>query len=64
MAKTFKQYLKETEEGYNWKPVVRVGRVIPFGYKQDENDRDILLPIPQSVIDANLTREMRQNFGF
>ena len=36
---------EETEEGYNWKPVVRVGRTIPFGYKQDEEDKDILLPI-------------------
>ena len=33
---------EETEEGYNWKPVVRVGRTIPFGYKQDEEDRDLL----------------------
>ena len=36
---------EETDGGYNWKPVVRVGRTIPFGYKQSEEDRDILLPI-------------------
>ena len=29
-----------------WYPVVRVGRVVPFGYKQDPEDEDILLPIP------------------
>ena len=40
---------EETEEGYNWKPVVRVGRTIPFGYKQDEEDRDLLLPIPSEL---------------
>ena len=40
---------EETEEGYNWKPVVRVGRTIPFGYKQDENDKDLLLPIPTEL---------------
>ena len=31
---------------YNWKTVVRVGRHIPFGYRQDPEDCDILLPIP------------------
>ena len=40
---------EKTEYGYDWKPVVRVGRVVPFGYKQDENDRDILLPIPTEL---------------
>tara|TARA_R100001440_G_scaffold70558_1_gene93022 strand:- start:583 stop:999 length:417 start_codon:yes stop_codon:yes gene_type:complete len=32
-----------------WYPVVRVGRVVPFGYKQDPNDEDILLPIPSEL---------------
>ena len=32
-----------------WYPVVRVGRHIPFGYEQDENDRDILRPIPEQL---------------
>ena len=27
---------EETEDGYVWKPIVRVGRTIPFGYKQVE----------------------------
>ena len=40
---------EKTEYGYDWQPVVRVGRVVPFGYKQDENDRDILLPIPTEL---------------
>ena len=40
---------EETEEGYNWKPVVRVGRTVPFGYKQDEADKDILIPIVKEL---------------
>ena len=32
-----------------WYPVVRVGRVVPFGYKQDPNDDDVLLPIPSEL---------------
>tara|TARA_B100001093_G_C26766371_1_gene988083 strand:+ start:854 stop:1252 length:399 start_codon:yes stop_codon:yes gene_type:complete len=39
----------ETEDGYEWTPVVRIGRTIPFGYKQDEEDRDILIPIPNEL---------------
>ena len=40
---------EETEDGYNWKPVVRVGRTIPFGYKQSEDDKDLLLPIVEEL---------------
>jgi len=29
-----------------WYPVIRIGRYIPFGYKQDEKDVDLLIPIP------------------
>lgn len=32
-----------------WYPIVRVGRHIPFGYKQDENDQDLLIPIPEEL---------------
>ena len=40
---------EETEDGYNWKPVVRVGRTIPFGYRQSEEDRDLLLTIVEEL---------------
>ena len=40
---------EETEDGFDWEPVVRVGRVIPFGYKQDPLDKDILLPIVEEL---------------
>tara|TARA_R110001592_G_scaffold72767_1_gene222340 strand:- start:151 stop:561 length:411 start_codon:yes stop_codon:yes gene_type:complete len=40
---------EETEDGYNWKPVVRVGRTIPFGYEQSEDDKDLLLPIVEEL---------------
>jgi len=40
-----------TKQGLDgeWQPVVRVGRHIPFGYEQDPNDKDILLPIPEEL---------------
>jgi hypothetical protein len=34
---------------YEWRPVVRVGTHVPFGYKQDPDDCDILLPIPEEL---------------
>jgi len=39
----------ETEMGFDWQPVVRIGRYIPFGYEQDEKDKDILLPIKDEL---------------
>ncbi len=32
-----------------WHPVVRVGRTIPFGYEEDPNDPDILLPVEEEL---------------
>jgi hypothetical protein len=34
---------------YEWQPVVRVGRHVPFGYRQDPDDCDILLPISEEL---------------
>ena len=34
---------------YEWRPVVRVGTHVPFGYKQDPDDQAILLPIPEEL---------------
>ena len=34
---------------YEWNPVVRVGRTIPFGYEEDPSDKDILIPIPAEL---------------
>ena len=36
---------EETENGFNWQPVVRIGRTVPFGYEQDPTDLDVLQPI-------------------
>ena len=33
----------------HWLPVVRVGRIIPFGYKEDPNDSMMLIPIPEQL---------------
>ena len=48
--KTWKLPEPELVDGeYEWLSVVRVGRVVPFGYRQDPEDDDILLPIPEEL---------------
>ena len=48
--KTWKLPKPEMDEnGYEWLSVVRVGRIVPFGYRQDPEDSDILLPIPEEL---------------
>ena len=53
MAKLKKEWKlpkpEEVGDHYEWRPVVRVGRFIPFGYVEDPNDKDILLPIPEEL---------------
>ena len=34
---------------FEWKPVIRVGRQVPFGYKEDPDDKDVLIPIPEEL---------------
>ena len=41
--------LPKPENSGDWKPVVRISRQIPFGYRQDPDDCDILLPIPEEL---------------
>lgn len=40
---------EDNGDEYVWYPVVRVGRTIPFGYEQDQEDQDILLPVPEEL---------------
>jgi hypothetical protein len=40
---------EDTGKEYIWQPLVRVGRWIPWGYEQDPNDPDILLPVPDEL---------------
>lgn len=50
MNKEWKLPLPDIEDDeYIWYPVVRVGRTVPWGYKEDPEDQDILLPIPEEL---------------
>ena len=49
-TKTWKLPNPEKVNGeWEWVPLVRVGRFLPFGYRQDPDDSDILLPIPEEL---------------
>jgi len=49
-TKTWKLPKPEKVDGeWEWEPIVRVGRFIPFGYRQDTDDCDILQPIPEEL---------------
>ena len=49
-TKTWKLPKPEKVGGeWEWVPLVRIGRFLPFGYGQDPNDSDILLPIPEEL---------------
>ena len=49
-TKTWKLPKPEKVNGeWEWLPLVRIGRFLPFGYRQDPNDSDILLPIPEEL---------------
>lgn len=37
------------EEDFEYYPLVRIGRIVPFGYAQDPNDPDILLPVEEEL---------------
>jgi|TARA_R110000796_G_scaffold22752_3_gene65626 hypothetical protein len=47
--KVWKLPVPKEGEVFEWRSVVRVGRQVPFGYRQDPNDCDILLPIDKEL---------------
>ena len=49
---------------YVWKPVVRLGSVVPFGYRQDPEDCDILLPIPEELELFELAKKHLKRYSY
>ena len=54
----------EVDGEYEWQPVVRVGRHIPFGYRQDPDDCDILLPIPEELELFEKAKEFLKRYSY
>lgn len=41
--------LRYQDGRYEWLPIVRVGRIVPWGYEQDPDDETLLHPIPDHL---------------
>jgi hypothetical protein len=52
------------ENEYYWVPIVRVGRVVPFGYEQDPYDEDILIPVPEELDLLELAKKHLKNYSY
>lgn len=55
---------KKVNGAYEWHPVVRVGRTIPFGYRQDPDDPNVLLPIPEQLEKLELAKEHLKKYSY
>ena len=53
--------LKEDNE---WLEIPRISRTIPFGYKVDEEDEDILVPIIEELEALDLAKEYLQEYSY
>jgi hypothetical protein len=51
-------------EEYVWKVVVRVGRHVPFVYRQHPDDCDILLPIPEELELFEKAKEFLKRYSY
>jgi hypothetical protein len=50
-------------ENGEWYPVIRVGRHVPFGYKQDEEDEMLLIPIPEELELLEKAKKFLQDYS-
>lgn len=48
----------------NYSPIPRLARTIPFGYVQDENDPDLLLPIPLELEALEKARQHLRQYSY
>lgn len=52
------------EEERKWKRIPRVSRRIPFGYEQDPESPDVLLPIPLELEALELAKKHVKNYSY
>ena len=52
------------EEQKEWSQVPRISRIIPFGYRQNEQDPDILDPIPFELEAIEMARKYVNQYSY
>lgn len=53
----------ETENGYVFYPIVRVSRIVPFGYEPHPDDPDILLPVEKELLLLEEAKKHLKNYS-
>ena len=52
------------EEQKEWMQIPRIARIIPFGYKLNEEDPNLLDPIPYELEAIELARKYTKQYSF
>ena len=55
---------KPDVEVKEWKRIPRVARTVPFGYKEDPNDKDFLLPIKEELDALEQAKSHLQQYSY
>tara|TARA_R100001129_G_scaffold185550_1_gene174104 strand:- start:813 stop:1235 length:423 start_codon:yes stop_codon:yes gene_type:complete len=52
------------QEDNEWLAIPRISRTIPFGYKVDKNDEDLLIPIIEELEALELAKKYLQEYSY
>ena len=52
------------EDQNNWIQIPRIARIVPFGYKLNEEDQDLLDPIPYELEAIELARKYTKQYSY
>ena len=55
--------LKDDEQK-EWRPLPRIARIVPFGYKVNKEDNDLLDPIPYELEALELARKYVNQYSY
>ena len=64
IKQTWKLPYPDKGEETEWSPIVRVGYHVPFGYKQDPEDQDVLLPIPKELELLEKAKKLLKEYSY
>lgn len=53
----------KTDSRYKFYPIIRVGRIVPFGYRTDPEDKHRLLPVEEELILLEAAKQHLKNYS-
>ena len=54
----------DVKEDVEWLAIPRIARTVPFGYEPDNNDPDILQPIPNELDKLEMARDYLKQYSY